>query len=183
MSAVAQNLITAEEFLLLPETDMHLELVRGQEVELPFLSARAGVVVAEIAARLKQWEDRKAQGCVGLRAGCILRRNPDTMRAPKVWFICADHVPPTGVPDTFWHIAPDLAVEVVSPSESAADVQEKVHDYLSAGTRLMWVVYPRSQQVVAHTADGMARTLSGDDVLVSDDVLLGFRCTVTQIFE
>ncbi len=74
-------------------------------------------------------------------------------------------------------------MEVVSPSESAADVQEKVSDYFRAGTALMWVVYPRSRQVVVHTADGVARTLSGDDMLLSDDVLPGFRCTVTQIFE
>jgi len=167
----------------MPETDKHLELVRGQVVELPFLSARAGVIAAKIAARLKQWEEQKRCGYVGLPAGCILSRNPDTVRTPKVWFICADRVPPTGVPDTFWHIAPDLAVEVVSWSESAADVQEKVRDYLHAGTALMWIVYPRSRQVVVHTADGVARTLSGDDALLSDDVLPGFRCTVTEIFE
>jgi Uma2 family endonuclease len=100
-----------------------------------------------------------------------------------VYFIRVERVPPSGVPDAFWTIAPDVAVEVVSPSESAADVQEKVRDYLLAGTPLMWVVYPRSQQVVAHTADGVARTLSGNDLLASDDVLPGFRCMVSQIFE
>jgi Uma2 family endonuclease len=183
MSAIVQNLITAEQFWNIPETDKHLELVRGQVMELPFLSAQAGVLVAEIAARWKQWEHQQRHGCVGSRAGCVLCRNPDTVRAPRIWFVRADLVPPTGVPDTFWQIAPDLAVEVVSPSESAADVQEKVHDYLSAGTRVMWVVYPRSQQVVVHTADGVALTLSGNDALASDDVLPGFRCTVTQIFE
>ncbi len=61
--------------------------------------------------------------------------------------------------------APDLALEVVSPSETADEVRDKVHDYLQAGTPLVWVVYPRSKEVVVHTPDGLARTVSGDDRL------------------
>ncbi len=183
MSTVAQQLITAEEFLLLPPTEMRRDLVRGEIVETMPPNAKHGRLTVKIAVRLETWSEQGKHGVVGVESGFTLRKTPDVVRSPDVYFIRAERVPPSGVPDAFWTIAPDVAVEVVSPSESAADVQEKVHDYLLAGTPLMWVVYPRSQQVVAHTADGVARTLSGNDLLASDDVLPGFRCMVSQIFE
>ena len=183
MSTVAQNLITAEELLLLPETDKQVELVRGEIIETMPPNAKHGRLAVKIAVRLEIWSEQGKHGVVGVESGFTLSKNPDVVRSPDVYFIRANRVPPTGVPDTFWHIAPALAVEVVSPSESAADVQEKVRDYLDAGAPLMWVVYPRSQQVVVHTADGVARTFAGDDLLVSSDVLPGFGCTVREIFE
>jgi Uma2 family endonuclease len=183
MSAVAQRLITAEEFLLLPPTERQRELVRGEVVETMPPNARHGRLAVKIAVRLETWSEQGKHGVVGVESGFTLSKNPDVVRFPDVYFIRAERVPPTGVPDAFWTIAPNLAVEVVSPSESAADVQEKVRDYLQAGTPLMWVIYPRSEQVVVHTTDGVARTLSGDDLLASSDVLPGFGCTVRQIFE
>ncbi len=183
MSAIAQRLTTAEEFLLLPPTEMRRELVRGEVVETMPPNGRHGVIASEIAYRLRAWARPEKHGVVGVESGFTLSKNPDVVRSPDVYLIRAERVPPTGVPDAFWTIVPDLAVEVVSPSESAADVQEKVHDYLQAGTPLMWVVYPRSQQVVVHTADGVARTRSGDDLLTSPDILPGFSCAVREIFE
>jgi Uma2 family endonuclease len=183
MSAVAQNLITAEEFWRMPETHTKRELVRGEIVETMPPNGRHGIIASEIDYQLRSWARQGKHGVVGVESGFTLSKNPDVVRSPDVYFIRADRVPPTGVPDTFWHIAPDLAVEVVSWSESAADVQEKVRDYFHAGTALMWIVYPRSRQVVVHTADGVARTFGGDDTLASDEVLPGFRCTVTEIFE
>lgn len=183
MSAVAQNLITAEEFWRMPETEMRRELVRGEIVETMPPNGRHGVLASEIAYQLRAWAKQGKHGVVGVESGFTLSKNPDVVRSPDVYFVRAEHIPLTGVPDTFWQIPPALAVEVVSPSESAADVQEKVRDYLDAGTPLMWVVYPRSQQVVVHTADGVARTFAGDDLLVSSDILPGFGCTVREIFE
>lgn len=183
MGAVAQRLITAEEFWRMPETEMRRELVHGEIVETMPPNGRHGVIAAQLVALLLQWARQGKHGVIGVESGFVLGNLPDVIRAPDVYFVSAQRVPETGVPDTFWQIPPDLAVEVVSPSESAADVQEKVRDYLQAGTPLMWVVYPRSKQVVVHTADGVARTLAGDDQLVSPDILPGFSCTVHQIFE
>ena len=91
-------------------------------------------------------------------------------------------MPDTGIPDAFWNTPPDLAVEVVSASETAGDVREKVRDYLAAGTPLVWVVYPRTQEVVVHTPDGLARTYEGDGVLEDFEVLPGFACTASELF-
>ncbi len=87
-----------------------------------------------------------------------------------------------GIREAFWEIAPDLAVEVVSPAETAEEIREKVRDYLQAGTLLVWVIYPRAQEVVVHTPDGLARTLAVGDILSAPDVLPGFNCTVAELF-
>ncbi len=97
--------------------------------------------------------------------------------------LCPERIPPTGVPEEFWELAPDLAVEVVSPGETAEEVREKVAEYLQAGTRLVWTVYSRARVVVAHTPDGVARTFGAADRLRFPDVLPGFECTVAELFE
>lgn len=91
-------------------------------------------------------------------------------------------MPDTGVPEAFWNVAPDLTVEVVSPGEGAGDVCEKVRDYLAAGTQLVWVVYPRTREVVVHTPDGLARTYEDESVLEGFENLPGFRCAVSDLF-
>jgi hypothetical protein len=90
-----------------------------------------------------------------------------------------------GEPPNFWHGfdgAPDLAAEIVSPGDSAAEIAEKVEDYLASGVRLVWIVYPRSRHVVVWTPDGAARTLRGDDALDGADVVPGFRLPLAELF-
>jgi Uma2 family endonuclease len=100
-----------------------------------------------------------------------------------VFYVRAERIPPDGIPESYWDIAPDLAVEIVSPSESAADVREKVRDYLAAGTALVWVIYPRTQEVIVHTPDGLARTYSRHDVLAHFDILPEFTCVIAELFQ
>ena len=114
--------------------------------------------------------------------GVIVRRNPDAVRAPDVAFIRADRVPPNGMPKAFSEIVPDLIVEVVSPGDSAAEVQSKVREWIEAGARLVWVVYPndRSVNVIRSLQDRQA--LAATDSLDGGDVLPGFACSVAEIF-
>lgn len=81
-------------------------------------------------------------GRVLTEAGFILRRNPDAVRAPDVAFIRTDRIPPEGLPRRYWELAPDLIVEVVSPSDTPAEVLGKVREWIEAGVRRVWVVYP-----------------------------------------
>jgi Uma2 family endonuclease len=107
--------------------------------------------------------------------GYILSANPPIVRAPDVSFI--SKVRRTPLTGGYYPIAPDLAVDVVSPGDTASDVQERVDDFLRAGTQLVWVAYPRSRTINAHTASG-SQTLHADDILNGGDVLPGFpfRC-------
>jgi Uma2 family endonuclease len=92
-------------------------------------------------------------------------------------------MPPGGIPESYWEIAPDVAVEIVSPSESAVDVREKIRDYLAAGTALVWVIYPRIREVIAHTPDGLARTYSQHEVLAHFDILPEFTCAIAELLQ
>jgi Uma2 family endonuclease len=108
--------------------------------------------------------------------------DPDILCTPDVAFVRAERIPAPGVPLAFWKLAPDLAVEVTSPGESASDVRDKVRDYLVAGTLLVWQVYPRIQEVIVHTPNGIARSYNGDVILEAPDVLPGFTCVVAELF-
>lgn len=182
MSAVAQRVLTAEELWRLPVTDTRRELVRGEIVETILPGGRHGAIVVVLAMLLRLWTQKSAGGYVGVEAGYILSRNPDTVRGPDVSYIRADRLPSSGVPEGFWTVAPDLAVEIVSPSETADEVREKVRDFLQAGTPVVWTIYPRTQEVIVHTADGLARTYSNEDVLEYPKVLPGFACIVSELF-
>jgi Uma2 family endonuclease len=175
------KLLTAQEFWLLPETEGKRELVRG-EVKTEMSGALHGDIALGIGTVLRQWAKAGNHGYTGVEAGYLLAQNPDFVRLPDVSFVSAERIPEGGIPEAFWTLAPDLAIEVVSPSEKADDIQEKVFDYLLAGTFLVWVVYPRTQQVVVHTPDGIARTLKGTDRL-EFEVLPGFSCTVRELLE
>jgi Uma2 family endonuclease len=176
------KLLTAEEFWALPEGEGKRELVRGEVVEWMPVGGIHGEVVSELLSRLRNWAKAGKHGYVATEVGYVVRHNPDGVRAADVSFVRQARIPETGTPEGFWHLEPDLAVEVVSPTESAQEVLDKVSDYLTAGTPLVWVVYPRSQHVVVHTPDGLARTLHAGDVLEDLEVMPGFSLAVNELF-
>ena len=79
-------------------------------------------------------------------------------------------------------MAPDLAVEVASPSDSAREIQEKVADWLRAGTRLVWVIYPATRSATVHVSQDQFEELSEEGTLLGDDVIPGFTCKLSEIF-
>ncbi|HEX3050487.1 MAG TPA: Uma2 family endonuclease [Aggregatilineaceae bacterium] len=79
--------------------------------------------------------------------------------------------------------APDLAVEVVSPSDGADAIHERVFDFLHAGTRLVWVIYPASRTVAVHGSDTSPSLLDQDGILTWGDVLPGLTLPVRDIFK
>ena len=183
MTTVDRQLLTASAYWSLPENGLQRALVRGEVYETMPPGGRHGLVAAILSMLLRLWAKNGPHGCVGVESGFLLTRNPDTVRGPDVFYIRADRIPSTGIPEGFWMIHPDVAVEVVSPNETAEDVREKVRDYLTAGTPLVWVIYPRTQEVVAHTPDGLARTYSRDEILDAPTILPDFTCAVNTLFE
>lgn len=181
MSSVAQHLITAEEFSRLPGNERQ-ELVRGEIVEMMRPSKEHGKIAAKTATLLQKWVEQGAGGEVGVEAGFILAHDPDTVRGPDVYYVSNDRLAADDKANAFWTVAPDLAVEVVSPSETADEVLEKISDYLAAGAPLVWVIYPRTRKVLVHTPGGMARTYGETDTIEHPDVLPGFSCKVADLF-
>ncbi|MCS6880702.1 MAG: Uma2 family endonuclease [Oscillochloridaceae bacterium] len=181
MSATTSRLLTVEEFAALPPGASRRELVGGEVVETMPPGGIHGILAALITAALSQWS-RQRGGYVGIESGFVLQQDPATVRAPDVYYVRAERLPETGVPEGFWTIAPDLAVEIVSPSDSADGLHEKVRDYLAAGASAVWVVYPRSRSITVHTPDGLARTYGPEASLESPDLLPGFSLKIADLF-
>jgi Uma2 family endonuclease len=182
MGTATIPLLTAEDFWLLPEGERRLILVRGVVVEEPLPGGEHGAIVATFGALLVKWARERSAGAVGVRAGFILARDPDSVLAPDVHFVRADRLPAGRVPARFYGLAPDLAVEVVSASDTAEDIQEKVRDYLAAGSSLVVLVYPRTRMIAAHSTIGLGQTYREDEAFSDATVLPGFSCRVAELF-
>ena len=118
-------------------------------------------------------------------AGFGLARDPDTLRGPDVAFVSRDRVPSEDEQVRVFEGPPDLAVEVLSPSNTPESVRAKVADYLAAGTRLVWLVDadPERETVTIYRSLLAPRTLSRDDDLDGADVLPGFRVALAKLFD
>lgn len=136
MSSTAQRLLTAEEPWLLLGSE-HKELVGGEVVETMPPGKEHGTLAPAIGAFLRLWARQGVGGQAGVESGFILAHDHDTVRGPDVYYVSAGRIPSDNKTNTFWTIAPNLAVEVVSPSETADVIGEKVRDFLVAGTLMV----------------------------------------------
>ena len=159
------------------------ELVRGDLVVMAPAGGRHGHIANSIAYLLTEFTRARQGGMVfAAETGFLLRRDPDTVRAPDVAFVAAGRLAEGGPPAGFLELAPDLAVEVVSPSDSPAAVRGKVRDWLEAGTPLVWVVYPDSRSVAVHRQAGQPQQLSETDSLSGAPALPDFAVPVRDLF-
>lgn len=180
--------ISAEGFLEIVESpeyvDRIIELVEGEIVEMSLPDGEHGEVLAILTVKIGHYVLEKNLGRVATGdAGFILERNPegrDTVRGLNLAFISKSKSP-APLPNTLLDFAPDLAVEVISPSNEAANIHRKIRQLLAAGTTLVWIVYPSTRTVEVHGRSG-ATTLEDDDVLSGGDVLPGFEVPVREIF-
>ena len=125
---------------------------------------------------------RKLGVVVGAETGFRLARNPDTVRGVDAGFVRADRIPKTGRPTTYWEGAPDLAVEVLSPTDTVEAVEEKVDDYLAAGCPMVLVINPRRRTLTVHRPGRDPVVLREADTFDAGEVVPGFRCPVAAVF-
>ena len=119
------------------------------------------------------------RGHVKAETGFKLRSAPDVVRAPDAAFVRTDRLPPAG--EGYAEVAPDLVAEVVSPADTAHEIDQKVAEYLEAGVRSVWVLYPRTQTILIHRDEGVLRPRAGG-VIENEPALPGFRCAVDDLF-
>jgi Uma2 family endonuclease len=177
-------LMSPEEFLVYPMDDEEQgELVRGELRVTPAPGAPHGMIATNLTVRLSVHATELRAGWVfGDSVGYQLIDLPRTVRRPDVSFVRADRLPPEGVGPGFLKLAPDLVVEVLSPSETASALEEKLHDYRACGTSLIWVVDPVRRTVTIVACDAPPRWVGEGDRLDGGAVLPGFSCGVTDLF-
>lgn len=184
MATTTQH-VTDEDLLRMPRDGQKYERVDGQ-VRVSPGGVRHSAVTLRLAARLLAFVSARKLGHVlesspGFRWPGRNPERPDNVRSPDVSFIAAGRFPDEREPEGFAALAPDLAVEVVSPSDRHGDVLEKVGEYLDAGTRLVWVINPERRTAAAYRSDTDVRVISESDVLEGEDVVPGFACPLKDV--
>jgi Uma2 family endonuclease len=170
------GLLTADELLHVRIPDKRVELVRGVLVVREPAGGRHGRVALSIAIELGSYVRAHQLGAVyAAETGFTLARDPDTVRAPDVAFVRRERLT-TPEPIGFHDLAPDLVVEVLSPSDRPGELLAKIADWLSAGTRLVWVVDPERRLARVYRQDGTERIVAGAETLDGEDVVPGFSC-------
>ena len=152
------------------------ELVRGMVVRDPGIMWEHGHLQGKLFRYLDEWMEDFGQGMVSVDCGCILSEDPDTVRFPDVAVLLRQSA------RDWLHGAPDVAIEVLSPSNTPQGIREKTQDYFDAGALRVWIVDPKARTVLICRADG-ASTLFGDtDRLEDPEVLPGFALEMGVLF-
>jgi Uma2 family endonuclease len=182
MAQARERRLTLKEFENLPgDGYWRHELVRGMLVREPPPNDEHGWLSVRLGRFLDEFVESRGTGIVVSETGFVLWSDPPTVRGPDLSFVVKERVP--GFPArAYIHGAPDLAVEILSPANRAAQIREKVRDYMESGARLVWVVDPYSRSVTVHRPGAETRALHAGDELDGADVLPGFRLHLARLF-
>ncbi len=175
--------LTAEEYAQLPEDDgVRNELAAGLLVSEPVPLPRHGQLEVRLARLLADFADAAGLGVVLSGAGFLLSRNPDTVRGPDVAFVRHDRFDPDQAARSFFRGAPDLAVEILSPSNGPAEIHAKVADDLAAGAALVRVIDPDRRRAAVYRSLLDRRRLEEGDTLDGGEVLPGLTILLAGLF-
>lgn len=173
--------LTLEEFSRLPRGTERHEVNTGELVTLPPVKSLHTLIALAVLETLQAYLRSHAFARAVPQAGYVLSRDPLTIRQPDISVLRKERVRSTKA-DDYVEGAPELAVEVVSPSDPADDLQIKVDQYLQAGAQQVWVLYPRTKHIHVFYAGGAMAILDEAQLLEGSDVLPGFSVRVADLF-
>jgi Uma2 family endonuclease len=177
-------MMTVDEFLVAQLPDGKSELVRGEVRLTPPPGAPHGMAATNLVVLVANFVKERRLGFVfGDSMGYELVRFPHTVRVPEASFVRAERVPREGLGPGIFKFPPDLAIEVLSPSDTASLLEERIRDYALAGTPLIWIVDPVRRTIMTIPADAPVSWLAEGDTLDGGKVLPGFSCPVTEVFD
>ena len=175
------NLLTADEYSRAPDDGLRHTLQAGLLIAEPQPFPRHAQIQARLAHVLTEFVDARGLGVVLTDGGFLLSRNPDTVRGPDVSFVRADRFNAEEAGRGYFRGAPDLAIEILSPSNRPGETHAKVADYLAAGARLVWVIDPAQRIVSVYRSLLSPRRIAADGVLNGEDVLPGFSFPIVDV--
>jgi Uma2 family endonuclease len=174
--------ITADDFAAMPDEDRY-ELVHGilVEREMSPLSSRVGLKIARL---FDEFCDTFTDAVVfGDNTGFTLYYDEtEVVRKPDVSVVLKSRLPGGKIPSTRFNFSPDVAIEVISPSDTVWDVETKIQEYLDAGTTIVWVVNPLKKNVKVYQKDGSETIYSNGSMINCEPILKGFEVKVSNLF-
>ncbi len=162
------------------DPEKNYEIINGEPEEKEMPGARHSGVCTRFSRKLGMFVESHALGEVYQEATFQIGENE---RIPDLAFISAERLPPDGEPETKWMIVPDLAVEIVSPSDFYEKVHAKAMEYLAAGVKQVWIVSPENRTITVYRSATNIMAFPEDSELTSDDLFPGFRCRLSEIFK
>jgi Uma2 family endonuclease len=178
MSTLATKRLTADEFFDLPEPidGSKEELVKGEVVTMPAPTFKHGEVQGNVYFAIKSFAKSTRLGRVVVESGVPTERDEDegdTVRGPDVSYYSKERLP----------LGQDLCVEVLSPSNTKRELREKIKEYFAAGVRMVWIVEPEDRSVTVMTQPGQGQAIYEPGELLGGEVLPGFSCPISELFE
>lgn len=186
MADLAQedHLITAEGLAQMPLDDRRVELVAGEVVEMAPVNTKHVWLSGKLIAWIHIWMSHSGiGGACGGELGMVVRRNPDTVRAPDVAWLGPEETRRSLDRPGFTDEVPALVVEVVSPSETFVTIDGKVADYQAAGVPLIWIINPRDQRAYVHRVGHPIQMLTPPAALEGHDLLPGLSIPLDHLFD
>jgi Uma2 family endonuclease len=176
--------VTAEQLVQISQDDTHrYELIRGELIVMSPTGGRHAKLAARLHTAISVFAEEHALGETYIaEPGFRLAQNPDTVLAPDVSLILSANLTPGRVTKAFIPGAPDLVVEVLAPSDTAAQTVVKVQTWLRHSAQLVWVVEPESETVTVYRADRSAALLKSTDILDGEQILPGFAYPLERLF-
>ena len=160
------------------------ELVGGRIVRMTPTNPTHGRIEVNVAVAFNRFVRTQNLGVVMAgEVGVFTSRDPDTVRAPDVLFLSHERDALRTRREGFLEVAPDLVVEILSPTDRPDAVRRKVDEYFAAGVRMAWVVDPATRTVRVHRSGGVPRSVAAGEVIAGEDVLPGFELPVDEVFE
>lgn len=176
-----ERLMTGEELLRCPDLGP-CELVDGRIVPLTPTRPEHGEVELDLGSELRAWARSSGRGrAFSGEVGIYIRRNPDTVRAADLIYISNERFAQNGK-SGYMSIAPELVVEVLSPTDRKGDIVTKIKDYLSLGVDRVWIVDSKRQCIFAYRSDTEVQQLKVGDILRDEELLPGFRLPIADLF-
>ena len=179
-----KTLLTADEFYdFCCQNDGRYELVKGEVVEMAPTNAVHGMASIRIGSHFFNYLSRNPIGEVFVDTGYLLEQAPDTVRGPDVSFVSRERLAGRDINEPgFQPGPPDIAIEVISPSNRPGEMRRKLREYFDSGARRVWYVYPNSRSVAVHFPEGSVRHCAESDTLEDPELLPGFALPVRAIF-
>jgi len=182
---VIKERLTGDDLLRMGEdATTGYELIEGELVKMSPAGLDHGDSELNVGFELKLWNRQYKLGRVaGGEVGFYTRGNSNTVRAADALFISNERLAGITSTEGFLHVAPDLVVEVISPGNTAEEIEVKTQEWFDFGVRMVWLVYPKTKRVHVYTTPVRSILLSADDLLEGGDVLPGFSVKVSAFFE